>query len=233
MALNDDLSCLVISYMDITEHLPCERIAILSALDCQQSEKIIREWWKSSRCEIKSDIYEDCNRKIKLVNTKIHSEDGPAIEWADGGKEWWINGKKHRENGPALVWPNRDKEWWVNGKLHREDGPAIERSNRGKEWYVNGKLHREDGPAIEYTDGYKEWYVNGKRHRENGPAIEYSNGDTEWWINGKHHRTVRPAIEYFNSKTWYINQISIGPINLNESYLSGTTFTPINLRSNI
>jgi len=33
---------------------------------------------------------------------KIHREDCPAIELANGDKEWYVNGKKHRENGPAL-----------------------------------------------------------------------------------------------------------------------------------
>ena len=26
------------------------------------------------------------------INGKIHREDGPAIEWSDGNKEWYING---------------------------------------------------------------------------------------------------------------------------------------------
>jgi hypothetical protein len=28
---------------------------------------------------------------------KLHREDGPAAEYGDGTKEWWINGKRHRE----------------------------------------------------------------------------------------------------------------------------------------
>ena len=26
-------------------------------------------------------------------NGKLHREDGPAVEWVDGSKEWYINGK--------------------------------------------------------------------------------------------------------------------------------------------
>ena len=66
----------------------------------------------------------------------IHREDGPAIEWADGGKQWA-----------------------VNGVTHRLDGPAWERADGIKQWHVNGKLHRLDGPAIEGYDGYNKWYV--------------------------------------------------------------------------
>lgn len=29
--------------------------------------------------------------------TILHREDGPACEWADGNKYWYINGKFHRE----------------------------------------------------------------------------------------------------------------------------------------
>jgi hypothetical protein len=27
-----------------------------------------------------------------------HRKDGPAVELADGKKEWWLNGKKIKEN---------------------------------------------------------------------------------------------------------------------------------------
>ena len=28
----------------------------------------------------------------RLPNRKLHREDGPAVEHADGRKEWWVNG---------------------------------------------------------------------------------------------------------------------------------------------
>lgn len=67
-----------------------------------------------------------------------HREDGPAIEWVDGGKEWYLNGKRHRKDGPALERGNGDREWFLNNKRHRLDGPAIEYGNGEKVWYVNG-----------------------------------------------------------------------------------------------
>ncbi len=63
----------------------------------------------------------------------------------------------HRVDGPAIESANGYKEWWQNGKLHRDDGPAAEWANGDKVWYQNGKLHRVDGPAVEYANGYKEW----------------------------------------------------------------------------
>jgi hypothetical protein len=68
-----------------------------------------------------------------------HREDGPAVERADGSKEWYLNGKLHREDGPAIEWANGGKSWWLNGERHREDGPAVERADGYKYWFLNGK----------------------------------------------------------------------------------------------
>ena len=99
-------------------------------------------------------------------NNLCHRENGPAIELANGRKEWWINGNLHREDGPAIELANGRKEWWINGNLHREDGPAIILADCTKVWYINGRYHREDGPAIEHADGTKYWYLNGKQFTE-------------------------------------------------------------------
>ncbi len=80
----------------------------------------------------------------------------------------WYNDKEkfHRLDGPAVEWANGSKEWYVDGKRHRLDGPAFESAYGYKAWYVDGKLHRLDGPAIEDADGYKAWYVDGKKMTE-------------------------------------------------------------------
>jgi len=49
----------------------------------------------------------------------------------------------HRENGPAIIWSNGDKNWYINGNLHREDGPAIN-WNFTKRWYLNGISYSEE-----------------------------------------------------------------------------------------
>jgi len=94
--------------------------------------------------------------------TMLHRTDGPAVEWDDGSKIWYVDGKKHRLDGPAIEWANGSKSWYVDDKLHRVDGPAYEWANESKSWYVDDKLHRLDGPAIEYADGDKEWWVDGE-----------------------------------------------------------------------
>ena len=104
-----------------------------------------------------------------------------------GSKVWYKDAKRsilHREDGPAAEWSNGTKEWYINGERHRTDGPAIEYANGTKFWFVDGKCHREDGPAAEYADGTKYWFVDGKRHREDGPAIVRADGSKSWFING-------------------------------------------------
>jgi hypothetical protein len=72
------------------------------------------------------------------------------------------NGRLHRTDGPALEYADGHKEWWVNDKRHRTDGPAVEGIYYNS-WFVNGKLHRLDGPAVEYANGNKEFWLFGQR----------------------------------------------------------------------
>ena len=44
-----------------------------------------------------------------------HRTDGPAIEYSNGTKVWYINGLRHRTDGPAIEWADGDKEWCLNG----------------------------------------------------------------------------------------------------------------------
>lgn len=69
----------------------------------------------------------------------------------------------HREDGPAVIWDTGQKEWYQHGKRHREDGPAVELHFRN-EWYLNGYRHRLDGPAVDDgldKDDARDWYVDG------------------------------------------------------------------------
>jgi len=84
------------------------------------------------------------------------------------GTAWYKpgTGELHREDGPAIETADGYKQWYLNGKCHREDGPAIENADGYKAWWLNGKRHREDAPAIEFADGTKEWYLNGEELAE-------------------------------------------------------------------
>ncbi len=78
----------------------------------------------------------------------------------------WNWGELHRVNGPAVEWADGTKEWWLNDKRHRTDGPAIEWADGTKEWWLNDKRHRTDGPTVEWPDGNKTWWLNDKRLSE-------------------------------------------------------------------
>ena len=54
-------------------------------------------------------------------NNRLHREDGPAIEYANGNKYWYLNGKPHREDGPAIECANGYKCWYLNGKEYSEE----------------------------------------------------------------------------------------------------------------
>ena len=40
--------------------------------------------------------------------------DGPAVEWADGTKEWWVDDKLHRLDGPAIENADGTKRWFID-----------------------------------------------------------------------------------------------------------------------
>ena len=90
----------------------------------------------------------------------------PVID--SNGTKYWFNkqGQRHREDGPAVVWSDGCKEWWLNSRPHRLDGPAVIFADGTKAWFLNGQRHREDGPAVVWSDGCKEWWLNGKQYTE-------------------------------------------------------------------
>jgi hypothetical protein len=67
-------------------------------------------------------------------------EGGSIMTTDENGNKFWTlpNGKLHRENGPAVEFTNGDKYWYINGEKHREDGPAVEWDNGDKLWYSKG-----------------------------------------------------------------------------------------------
>ena len=118
----------------------------------------------------------------------------------DLGNSHWYKGAKckvlHRENGPAVEFANGHKEWRQNGQRHRIDGPAIECTDGSTYWYQNGLLHRTDGPAIERNDGTKAWYINSEKLTEaeflaaTQPVVEMTVADIEKLV-GKRVKIIK------------------------------------------
>jgi len=64
----------------------------------------------------------------------------------DGNKRYYKDRKmtiRHRHDGPACEYSNGTKYWWVDGKQHRTDGPSYECPNGYKLWFVDGKVLTE------------------------------------------------------------------------------------------
>ena len=58
---------------------------------------------------------------------------------SNGTKYWWKNWRLHRDDGPAVEWADGSVVWKQNGKYHREDGPAIECANGSKSWWIHDR----------------------------------------------------------------------------------------------
>jgi hypothetical protein len=64
------------------------------------------------------------------------------ITLPDGTKKWKNeNGQYHRDDGPAIIYSSGRKEWWKNGQWHRDDGPAIIRPDGTQSWFIKGKYY--------------------------------------------------------------------------------------------
>ena len=94
------------------------------------------------------------------MKDKHYYKDGTITEYYDDSKIL------HRTDGPAIEYANRDKHWYIDGKCHRIDGPAREYANGDKYYYIDGKRHRIDGPAVEHADGDKYYYLDGEGYTE-------------------------------------------------------------------
>ena len=48
-----------------------------------------------------------------------------------GNKSWFLNGKRHRINGPAVEYSDGDKYWYLNGMYYYEYEYYVELKLRG------------------------------------------------------------------------------------------------------
>lgn len=68
------------------------------------------------------DIYEDRSYELSLIYShkdsedRYHKLDGPAVEYNNGTKKWFIHGKLHREDGPAIIWNSGNVLYFLNGE---------------------------------------------------------------------------------------------------------------------
>lgn len=83
------------------------------------------------------------------VNVGFTIETMSTLDTGNGDRIWKNEaGQLHREGGPAIEWANGIKEWWIHGKPHRADGPAVEVDD--DEYNYNKWCFRES-----YCDDYE------------------------------------------------------------------------------
>ena len=50
----------------------------------------------------------------------LHNEHGPAVDYKNGSKYWYVNGERHREDGPAAIVfyedGSMDEYFYFNGR---------------------------------------------------------------------------------------------------------------------
>ena len=65
--------------------------------------------------EVTMEVDNFGNKFWRNKNGVFHRLDGPAIEYSDGGKQWYLNGVLHREGCPAVIYADGSKSWYLNG----------------------------------------------------------------------------------------------------------------------
>ena len=85
--------------------------------------------------------------KLYLENGKLHRSGGlPAVEYSNGDKEYYENNKLHRIDGPAVDFVNGTKQYWLFGKCYdtkKQYDKEVKKltktvSHEGKEAVIDG-----------------------------------------------------------------------------------------------
>ena len=75
---------------------------------------------------VNKEIDEFGNIRYYNEQKQLHREDGPAVEYANGDKYWYLNNLCHRIDGPAVDWVNGEKYYYlISKKSSYEDWLAI------------------------------------------------------------------------------------------------------------
>ncbi len=75
-------------------------------------------------------------------------------KFTGGTKYWYKNGKLHREDGPAIEWADGEKRWWLEGKFYPQinlNDFVILGHYKGKHGIMWYKILTKD-EIVEYPD---------------------------------------------------------------------------------
>jgi hypothetical protein len=63
----------------------------------------------------------------KVTQITISNKGYELVEYSKGTKAWYLDGEFHREDGPAIVYFNGNKDWFLYGRsLDKDDFDSIE-----------------------------------------------------------------------------------------------------------
>jgi|JI9StandDraft_1071089.scaffolds.fasta_scaffold305099_1 hypothetical protein len=160
----------------------------------------------------------------------------------DGTKSWYMNGNLHREDGPAVEWGDGDKWWYIDG-LYRGNNKCIftfyqpsDYLGKDKTNVIDVDFHERYPKVKVYTlnDGfggtYEQYIIPGMEscinscierlygfynipllytgmmlNIETAPRVIGNKSIKTWCKDGDYHRTDSPAIEWSDgSKEWWV-----------------------------
>ena len=88
--------------------------------------------------KVEYEFYDDGSVRSKFWKNEkgyFHREDGPAIEYANGRRQWFNDGKFHREDGPVIAWESGSCSYYLNNEPYtkKEYLKEIEKIKKRKE----------------------------------------------------------------------------------------------------
>jgi hypothetical protein len=81
--------------------------------------------------------------RVYYLNNKLHREDGPAIEYANGNKSYYLNDLLHREDGPAIDDLVGFKSYCLEGRHYYEQDYYKEIKKRKSLNYILSNIKKE------------------------------------------------------------------------------------------
>lgn len=83
------------------------------------------------------------NDAMNIFELYTESVEQPQMHVNEHGTKIWSlkSGTMHRDDGPAVVFPDGSKQWRRLNALHRTDGPAVENADGSKQWWIDGRKY--------------------------------------------------------------------------------------------
>jgi hypothetical protein len=95
-----------------------------------------------------SDIY-------YYLNKVFHRTNGPAIEYNNGDKCWYVYGDRHNDKGPATIHKTGWTFWFLNDNLQTL-------SNSTPTWFLNDKPQTLSNTATTLKHQIFQYNINEK-----------------------------------------------------------------------